>query len=114
MHYDLARDQWQAIEAGAVVGPDGRRYVRRGTRMKRKQAAAFAASGCPLLVYWPGVLPDKTRVEWFDGTDALSAWKAHRSSVTSDPSHAARGSALTAGLWESTEEEPLLVLTWHH
>lgn len=82
--------------------------------MKRKQAAALAVSGCPLLVYWPGGLPEKTRLEWFDGTDALSAWTAHGSSVTSDPSQAARGSALTAGLWESEQEEPLLVLTWHH
>jgi hypothetical protein len=114
VRYDLARDQWHAIDAGAVMGPDGRRYVRRSTRMKRKQAAALAAGGCPLLVYWPGGLPEKTRLEWFDGTDALSAWTEHGSSVTSDPSQATRGSALTAGLWESGQEEPLLGLTWHH
>ncbi|ONH23316.1 hypothetical protein BL253_33375 [Pseudofrankia asymbiotica] len=114
MRYDLARDQWSAIDTGTVMGPDGRRYMRRGTRMKRKQAGALVASGCPLLVYWPGGLPEKTRVEWFDGTDALSAWSSHRSAVTTDPSQTAKGSTLTAGLWESVEEEPLLVLTWHH
>lgn len=114
MCYDLAREQWHAIGAGAVMGPDDRRYVKRGTRMKRKQAEAVAADGAPLLVYWPGGLPEKTRLEWFDGADALAAWNAHRSSVTGDPSQTTRGSALTAGLWESTEKEPLLVLSCHH
>ena len=114
MRYNLARDQWRAIEGGEVMGPDGRRYVRSTTRMKRKKAEALAASGCPLLVYWPGGLPEKTRLEWFDGMDARSAWNAHRSSVTSDPSRTTGGTVLTAGLWESAEEGPLLVLTWHH
>ncbi len=114
MREDLAPEQWSAVDVGELLGPDGRRYVRRGTRMNRKQAAELVAGGCLLLVYWPGGLPEKTRMDWFDGTDALTAWNEHSGLVTSDPPRTTKSPMLTAGLWESPDWEPLLVLTWHH
>jgi hypothetical protein len=93
-----------AVEAGAPT-----------SRMKRKDATSLVESGCPVVTYWPGGLPEMTRVVWHDGEDARAAWESARGEVTSDtppPPHS--GAAVTAGRWESPGGEELLVLTWHH
>jgi hypothetical protein len=112
---DLSEDQWHVVEAGELTGPSGTKYTRRTTRMKRRDAASLVESGCPVVTYWPGGLPEKTRVVWHEEQDALLAWESARGEVTSDtPRPFRRGAVATAGRWESPNGEDLLVLTWHH
>jgi hypothetical protein len=112
---DLSHDQWNAAEAGELTAPSGTTYSRRTTRMKRKDATSLVESGCPVVTYWPGGLPEMTRVVWHDGEDARAAWESARGQVTSDtPRPPYSGAAVTAGRWESPGGEALLVLTWHH
>jgi len=83
--------------------------------MKRTEAASLVESGSPVVTYWPGGLPEKTRVVWHDGQDALLAWESARGEVTSDaPRPPRRGSVATAGRWESPNGDDLLVVTWPH
>ncbi len=81
---DLSDDQWHAVEAGELTAPSGTTYTRRTTRMKRKDAASLVESGCPVVTYWPGGLPEMTRVIWHDGEDARAAWESARGEITSD------------------------------
>ncbi len=112
---DLSDDQWYAVEAGELTAPSGTTYTRRTTRMKRKDAASLVESGCPVVTYWPGGLPEMTRVIWHDGEDARAAWESARGEITSDtPRPPRRGAIATAGRWESPDGEDLLVFTWHH
>ncbi len=112
---DLSDEQWDAVDGGQVIAPTGITYSRRTTRMKRKDAASSVESGCPVVTYWPGGLPEKTRVIWHDGEDARAAWESVRAEVTNDSPHPPQGgSVVTAGRWESPGGDTLLVLTWHH
>ena len=61
---DLSDEQWNAVEEGEVTAPNGTVYGRRTTRMKRKDADSLVASGCPVVTYWPGGIPEMTRVVW--------------------------------------------------
>lgn len=111
----LSDDQWNAVEEGELTAPTGIVYSRRTTRMKRKDAASLASSGCPVVTYWPGGLPERTEVVWHDGEDAQAAWASARAEVTSETPHPPRrGAVATAGRWESPAGHALLVLTWHH
>lgn len=114
MRRNLAPEQWDAAEAGTLVSPDGRTFTRRTTRMKRKRAAELVAASCPVVSYWPGGLPEHTEVVWHDGPDAASAWEKARAAVTSDTPQREKGTSATAGLWETQDGDPLLLLTWHH
>jgi hypothetical protein len=112
---DLSDQQWNAVDGGQLSAPTGITYSRQTTRMKRQKAASLVESGCPVFTYWPGGLPDKTRVVWHDGADARAAWKSARAEVTSDSPRPPRGgSVVTAGRWESPDGDALVVLTWHH
>ncbi len=112
---DLSDEQWDAVDGGQLIAPTGVTYSRRTTRMKRQEAASMAESGCPVVTYWPGGLPEKTRVVWHDGADAGAAWESARAEVTSDSPRPPRGeSVVTAGRWESPNGDTLVVLTWHH
>jgi hypothetical protein len=112
---DLSDDQWNAVEEGELTAPTGIVYSRRTTRMKRKDAASLVSSGCPVVTYWPGGLPERTEVVWHDGEDAQTAWASARAEVTSETPHPPRrGAVATAGRWESPDGHALLVLTWHH
>ena len=114
MRKDPSDEQWDAVDGGQLTAPNGTTYSRRTTRMKRKEAASLVESGSPVVTYWPGGLPEKTRVVWHDGQDAVLAWESARGEVTSDAPHLPRrGSVATAGGWESPNGD-LLVLTWHH
>ena len=115
MRQDLSNEQWDAVGGGQLTAPTGTPYSRRTTRLKRKEAASLVESGCPVVTYWPGGLPEKTRVVWHDGDDARVAWEGARAEVTSDsPRPPSGGSVVTAGRWETSDGDILLVLTWHH
>lgn len=114
MRHDLSAEQWNGVEGGVLTAPDGRSFTRRSTRMKRKDAAALVEAGSPVVVYWPGGLPEKTRVHWHDGEDAASAFDEVKSSLTSETPDARKGATATVGRWESQDGDALLVVTWHH
>ena len=115
MRHDLSADQWNAVETGVLTAPNGISYTRRTTRMKRKDATALVDVGCPVVTYWPGGLPERTRVIWYDGAEARAAWETVRSRLSSDITRAHAGRAIaTAGRWESPDGNDLLVLSWHH
>ena len=114
MRFDLAPDQWDAEEAGTLTAPGGRLFTRRTTRAKRRVAAELVAAGCPVVTHWPGGLPEKTRLVWHDGRDAVLAWEEVSPRLISEPPQPRKGESATGGLWESQEGEPLLLLTWHH
>ncbi|WP_097184619.1 hypothetical protein [Blastococcus haudaquaticus] len=115
MKQDLSGEEWKAVEEGELVAPTGTVYGRRTTRMKRRDADSLVASGCSVVTYWPGGLPEMTRVVWHDGEDARGAWADARADVTSETPHPPhRGAVVTVGCWESLDGQALLVLTWHH
>ena len=114
MRVDLSAEQWHGVEDGAVTAPDGRVFSRRTTRDKRKAVAALVEAGAPLLTYWPGGLPERTRVLWHDEDDAKTAWAEVRPSLTSETLDARKGTAATAGRWETEGAGSLVVVTWHH
>lgn len=98
-----------------LTAPNGTAYARRSTRMKRKEATALVGAGCPVVTYWPGGLPEMTRVIWHDGADGRAEWERVRGQLTSDSPRAPDGGAVaTAGRWKSPDGDDLLVLTWHH
>jgi hypothetical protein len=112
---DLSDGQWNAVEAGELTAPSGTSYSRRTTRMKLKEAGLLVHAGCPVVTYWPGGMPEMTRVIWHDGENARAAWESARGEVTSNtPRPRPSGAVATAGRWESPGGEALLVLTWHH
>ena len=114
MRHDLSTDQWNAVEEGVLTAPDGRSFTRRTTRAKRKDATALVEGGCPVVVYWPGGLPERTELMWHDGEDAWSAFTEVKSALTSDTPDPRKGAAATAGRWETENGHALLVVTWHH
>lgn len=114
MRQDLSTDQWNAVEEGVLTAPDGRSYRRRTTRAKRREATALVEGGCPVVVYWPGGLPERTDVVWHDGEDARLAFSQLRTALTSDLPDPRKGAAATAGRWETSDGDTLLVVTWHH
>ncbi|NEM07723.1 hypothetical protein [Geodermatophilus normandii] len=115
MRQDLSGEQWDAVDAGRLSAPTGITYSRRTTRLKRRDAASRVESGCPVVTYWPGGLPERTRLVWHDGEDARAAWDSVRAGINNDDPRPPRGgSVVTAGLWESPHGDALLVLTWHH
>lgn len=89
-------------------------FSRRTTREKRKAVAALVEAGSPLVTYWPGGLPEKTRVVWHDGEDVMSAWLEVKPSLTSEAMGTQKGMSATAGRWETEDGEVLVVVTWNH
>ena len=83
---------------GELVGPDGRTYRRRTTRIGRGDAETLAESGWPVVTYLPG-----GRVVWHDEDDAWPAWADARSAPDT----------VTAGRWESPDGAVAVVLVWH-
>lgn len=114
MRYDLSAEQWHAVENGVLTAPDGRPFTRRSTRSKRKDAAALVEGGSPVVVYWPGGLPQRTQVVWHDGADATTAFAEVRACLISDAPDPRKGTVATAGRWETQDGDALLVVTWHH
>jgi hypothetical protein len=103
---ELSDRDWKALGPGQLVGPDGRTYRRRTTRIDRQEAEALAESGSPVVTY----LPDG-RLVWHDEDDAWPAWADARTSLTSglpDP----RRESVTGGRWEAVDGAVALVLVW--
>lgn len=96
-------------DPGQVTGPDGNSYLRRGTKMSRRQADAMVAAGVPLVLDFYG----RDQFEWFDGEDAREIWSEIRPYVTtSDPTarQLAKHAMWTAGLWESSDAALLYLI----
>lgn len=106
MRVGLAIEQWEAVSSGALEGPDGRRYQRRSTRMRRRQVDDLVAAGVPLVLYWYG----GQQVDWFDGADAVAAWEAARPRLTATAPRPDGDVVWTAGEWVS-EDESVILLT---
>jgi len=49
---ELSDAQWTSVEEGWLVGPDERRYARRTTRTKRKDADSLMSEGAPLVLFY--------------------------------------------------------------
>ena len=112
---DLSEEQWDAVEDGVLVGPDGREFGRRTTREKRRAVDDLIQAGAPLVIYWPGGLPERTRVLWHEGGDeAAIAWSEVRGKLVSDNPDTAKGTVATAGRWQTFEDEVLVLIIWHH
>ena len=95
MRRDLADDVWGP---GHLIGPDGRTYRRRTTRIGRREAEDLAESGCAVVTYLPG-----GRLVWHDEDDAWPAWADARNAAES----------VTAGRWEDVDGSTAVVLVWH-
>jgi hypothetical protein len=105
----LSDGQWDEPEQGRLTAPDARRFSRRTTRTKRKDADGLIADGAPLvLYYWAG-----GQLEWFDGADAVARWHEVRSHVVSGEPRPKDDVEWTAGRWEDEEGRSLLFLTGH-
>ena len=106
---DLAAEQWDAVNGGHLTGADGTQYVRRSTKAKRRKCDDLVAEGIPVvLFYWAG-----GQLDWHDGVDALTAWRAVRSAVTSQEPRRTGNVEWNAGLWEADDERSILLLTGH-
>lgn len=114
MRHDLAAQQWNAVEEGVLTAPDGRSFTRRTTRTRRRDAAALVRERCPVVVYWPGGLPERTRLLWHDGEDAPLAFAEVAAALTRETPDPRRGAVATAGRWETADGDVLLLVTWHH
>ena len=109
MRADLHDKQWDQVHEGWLLGPDERRYARRTTRTRRKDAELLVAEGAPLvLFYWAG-----QRLDWFDGAEAREQWQDVRSQVVGTEPRPMGDTKWTAGLWEDEDGRPLLFLTGH-
>lgn len=105
----MGDEQWHEVGQGRLLGPDARRYSRRTTRTRRKEAQQLLADGAPLvLFYWAG-----GQLEWFDGVDAQEQWTSVRAHVVSTTPRLEGDIEWTAGRWEDEDGRPLLVLTGH-
>ena len=105
---DLADAQWNTINTGQLVAPDGTRFVRRTTRTARREADLLVAAGVPLVAYSYSA----GQLDWYDGEDAAATWSELRTHLTSRPDAPRSGeTAWTAGSWESSDGQTLLVLT---
>jgi hypothetical protein len=111
MRTDLSASQWEFTASGHVAGPDGVRYSRRTTKLKRRRADELIASGAPLLVYYYA----GSRLDWLDGDDATAQWSAIRPRVTSGQPRRAPGAPpdWTAGHWEADTGQVVLVVVGH-
>ncbi|SDE63328.1 hypothetical protein SAMN05660485_01360 [Blastococcus fimeti] len=105
MRRDLPDRDWKALGPGALIGPDGRTYRRRTTRIEAADAEAMAEGGCPVVTYLPG-----GRLVWHDEDDAWPAWADARTTFTTG---LPEPDSVTGGRWEAVDGGTVLVLVWH-
>ena len=105
MRRELPDRNWKTLGPGALIGPDGRTYRRRTTRIERSEAEALAEGGCPVVTYLPGA-----RLVWHDDEDAWPAWADARLALTTGMPGP---DSVTGGRWESADGGTALVLVWH-
>lgn len=111
VRHSLSDEGRAEVEQGSLTGPDGRRYFRRTTRAKRKEADQLVAGHAPVvLYYWAGGV-----LEWCDDVDAVGEWQTIRPQVLGGSAMPRGGGEIqwTAGRWEDEEGRPLLFLTGH-
>lgn len=106
MHVELDAEQWHAVTEGTLLGPDGRHYRRRSTRMRRRQVDDLLAAGAPLVLYWYG----GGQLDWADGQDAARAWQTARARLITAVPRPDGSVVWTAGEWVS-DEASLVLLT---
>lgn len=106
MKAELSIEQWEAVDSGSLEGPDGRRYQRRSTRMRRRQVDDLLAVGLPLVLYRYG----GQQLTWFDGEDVAAAWNTARPRLTASTPRPDGDVIWTAGEWVS-EDNSLVLLT---
>ena len=102
-------EQWESFEGDGLVAPDGRRFVRRGTRTTRRVADEVVAAGGPVVVF----LWSAGRLDYADGDDARACWAQLRGDFTGSPRTGGRTVQWTGGVWEDAAGERLLLLTGH-
>lgn len=108
MRTDLSAAQWENVAAGSLDGPDGVRYSRRSTRANRRDCDGLVATGVPLVAHhWAGGLLD-----WFDGPDALNAWREMRPALVVQAVPSGKVT-WTAGRWEALDGRVVVFLTGH-
>lgn len=105
MQVHLPDEQWDALSSGSLQGPDGRRYQRRSTRMRRRQVDDLLASGAPLVLYRYGA----GQLDWCDGEDATRAWQAVRRRLTSSVPRPDGDVVWTAGEWVGDDASIVLL-----
>jgi hypothetical protein len=106
--FDLAPTQWDRVEHGWIIGPDGLVYRRRWSKIAPHVGAALVAAGIPLLL----ADSNRRRLIWCDGEVAITAWDQRRDNIqTWTPQPQSSPGQWTAGRWESPNKDPLIVLT---
>ncbi len=61
-----------------------------------------------MLFYWAG-----GQLDCFEGPEAVARWATERKSVTSQEPRPNKTLQWTAGIWESTDGKPLVLLMGH-
>lgn len=90
-----------------MTSPAGRRFTRRSSRIKRRDADALITAGAPLVLYWFS----GRQLDYFDGTEAVEQWRVVRHALTSQTPQAGGGVVWTGGFWVGDDEGDLLLLT---
>ncbi|PPK92366.1 hypothetical protein CLV92_115112 [Kineococcus xinjiangensis] len=103
----LAEGQWSAVVEGHLTSPSGVRFVRRSSRIKRRDADAMIAAGTPLVLYYYG----GAQLDYCDGAEAVERWKAVRDALVSQDPRPRGDVVWTGGCWVSEGGEELLLLT---
>lgn len=109
MQMSLAQEQWDAVAEGRLVSPAGVRFVRRSSRIKRRDADATIAAGAPLVLYSYGRAP----LDYCDGAEAVQQWNAVRGSLVSQEPQPRGDVVWNGGRWLSEDDDELLLLTEH-
>ena len=109
MRASLAEEQWGAVVEGHVTSPAGVRFVRRSSRIKRRDADAMIAAGTPLILYYYG----GAQLDYCDGDEAVQQWAAVRGALVSQEPQPRGDVEWTGGRWVSEGGEELLLLTGH-
>ena len=105
----LADEQFAAVAEGQLVSPTGVRFVRRSSRIKRRDADAIIAAGAPLVFYFFGGV----QLDYCDGAEAVQQWDAVRGSLVSQEPRPRGDVVWTGGRWVSDDGDELLLLTGH-
>ena len=103
----LVQEQWDALAQGQLVSPAGVRFVRRSSRIKRRDADAMMAAGAPLVLYSYG----RTQLDYCDGAEAVQQWNAVRGSLVRQEPQPPGEVVWTGGRWVSEDQDELLLLT---
>ena len=105
----LADEQWNAVADGRLTSPAGVRFVRRSTRIRRRDADDMIAAGTPLVLYSFG----SGRLDYCDGPEAVQQWNAVGGALVGQEPRPHGDLVWTGGRWLSDDDDELLLLTGH-